>query len=87
MEQKNNLNIIHNEITILPEYYNSLQKFVPGICKLNSKYKIIEEIIRNASKRENLTIRKINKIYQKKTGNNLGKSTLYNILTNKLNYK
>ena len=38
LEQKNNLNIIHNEITILPEYYNSLQK----ICSryMQVKFKI-----------------------------------------------
>ena len=71
----------------MPEYYSALQKFVPGICRLNPKYKIIDEIIKNSSKRENLTLRKINKKYKNKTGNSLGKSTLYNILTNKLKYK
>ena len=76
-----------NQAEIKSEFYNALNEFIPGIHKLNNKYKTINEIIKNYPKREKLTLRKMIKLYKKKTGYNIGKTSLYYILTKKLKYK
>lgn len=89
IQLKNNLNLNNQleELEILPEYLNAINDFIPGIQIKNEKYKIIDDIIKNTKKRESLTLKKICNKYKKIRGINISKSSVYNILKNKLNYK
>ena len=88
-EYQNSDNFIaqSNEKKILPEYQDALQKFNPGNCNLKDNFKIILDIIKSYNKKENITINSIRRKYKKKTNKVMGRSTIYYIMKNKLNFR
>ena len=54
---------------------------------MKDNFKIILDIIKSYNKKENITINNIIKKYKKKTNKVMGRSTIYYIMKNKLNFR
>lgn len=83
---QNNIDEVEG-LEILPEYKEAFLKFKPNIYILNGKLKSISDIISSFKKRENITLKRICKKYQRKTGNKISKTSIFYLLKNKLKYK
>lgn len=86
-QNNNNFTDKSDETKIIPKYLEALKKFRPGICIINNKINTIIEIIQSSQNRENINIRNIQRKYKKKTNETIGKTSIYYIMKNKLNYK
>ena len=85
-EIKNSENF-KDEIDIKSNFKSAFLNFKPGIKKMNEKMIIINNIIITCKKRENITLKKICKEYEKITGISIAKSSVHNIIKNKLNFR
>lgn len=80
-EDKNNIN------SILPTYKEALIEFKPGIYKYNEKIQLINDIVNNFKKKENITLKNVCKKYNKISSSKISKSYAFWIFKNKLNLR
>lgn len=75
------------EIDLKSNFKSAFFDFKSGIKKINEKMLVINNIIITGKKRENISLRKICKEYKKITGISIAKSSVHNIMRNKLNFR
>lgn len=80
-EDENNIN------SILPTYKEALIEFKPGIYKYNEKIQLINDIVNDFKKKENITLKNVCKKYNKISGSKISKSYAFLVLKNKLNLR
>ena len=73
-EDENNIN------SILPTYKEALIEFKPGIYKYNEKIQLINDIVNDFKKKENLTLKNVCKKYNKISGAKISKSYAFLVL-------